>query len=101
MRRLFRELRGARRDLGFLPSTPLAKATPLGFSGHLSGSLPMRAEPTPLESGVDGRVHGTRAVFAIDTAVFPGLPAQNLTYTAMANALRVVEGWSEGRFSES
>lgn len=97
LKRLFRELRAARRDLGFAPLSPLAKATPLGFSGHLSGSLPMRAEPGPLESGLDGRVHGTRSVYVVDTAAFPGLPAQNLTYTAMANALRVAAAFSERR----
>jgi hypothetical protein len=30
-----------------------------------------------------------------DTAAFPTLPAQNLTFTAMANARRVAEGIGE------
>lgn len=88
-RRLARHLWSARRELGFLPLSPLAKLAPLGFSGHLAGSLPMRRRPGPLESHVDGRLHGTQRVYVVDGSAFPDLPAQNLTYTIAANAMRV------------
>jgi choline dehydrogenase-like flavoprotein len=70
----------------------LVKATPFGFHGHLAGTLPMRASPGPLESDASGRLSGTRRVFVVDTAAFPTLPAQNLTFTAMANAMRIASG---------
>jgi choline dehydrogenase-like flavoprotein len=89
--RLHRHLLRTRRDLGFLPLSPLAKLTPLGFSGHIAGSLPMRRDPGPLETGLDGRLQGTRNVYVVDGAAFPDLPAQNLTYTIAANALRVAD----------
>ncbi|MGH7287169.1 MAG: GMC oxidoreductase, partial [Myxococcota bacterium] len=82
-------LRALRRPLGLWPVPGLAKATPFGFHGHLAGTLPMRASPGPLETDAKGRLSGTRRVFVADSAVFPTLPAQNLTFTAMANALRI------------
>jgi choline dehydrogenase-like flavoprotein len=68
------------------------KSTPFGFGGHLSGALPMRASPGPLETDPSGRLAGTRRVFVVDSAVFPTLPAQNLTFTVMANARRIAGG---------
>jgi choline dehydrogenase-like flavoprotein len=52
----------------------------------------MRAEPGPLETDPGGRLSGTTRVFVADSATFPTLPAQNLTFTAMANARRVARG---------
>jgi choline dehydrogenase-like flavoprotein len=94
MKRLSRLLWRSRADTGFVPVSPLAKLAPLGFSGHLAGSLPMRREPGRLETHLDGRLQGTRRVYVVDAAVFPDLPAQNLTYTIAANALRVAEGFA-------
>jgi choline dehydrogenase-like flavoprotein len=74
----------------------LVKSTPFGFHGHLAGTLPMRASPGPLESDAEGRLAGTRRVFVVDSAAFPTLPAQNLTFTAMANARRVAAGLGAG-----
>jgi choline dehydrogenase-like flavoprotein len=87
--RLLRHLWRERATLGFWPLSPLLKASPLGFSGHLAGSLPMRREPGPLESHLDGRLAGTERVYVVDGAALPDLPAQNLTYTLAANAIRV------------
>jgi choline dehydrogenase-like flavoprotein len=38
---------------------------------------------------VDGRLFGTRLVFVADGACFAALPAKNLTFTIMANAMRI------------
>jgi choline dehydrogenase-like flavoprotein len=93
--RLVAQLRRLRAPLGFWPLPALAKATPFGFHGHCAGTLPMRASPGPLETDASGRLCGTARVFVADTAVFPTLPAQNLTFTAMANALRIADGVAE------
>jgi choline dehydrogenase-like flavoprotein len=87
--RLLAHLRRLRRSLGFWPVPGLVKDTPFGFHGHLAGTLPMREAPGPLETEPSGRLAGTARVFVVDPAVFPTLPAQNLTFTAMANALRI------------
>ena len=90
--RLIARLRRLRGPLGFWPVPGLVKSTPFGFHGHLAGTLPMRDSPGPLETAASGRLHGTARVFVVDTAAFPTLPAQNLTFTAMANALRIASG---------
>ena len=90
--RLLAQLRRLARPLGFRPVPGLVKTTPFGFHGHLAGTLPMRAAPGPLESDPLGRLAGTARVFVVDPAAFPTLPAQNLTFTAMANARRVAHG---------
>ena len=41
------------------------------------------------ETDRNGRLAGTRAVYIGDSATFPRLPAKNLTFTIMANALRI------------
>jgi choline dehydrogenase-like flavoprotein len=84
-----------RRPLGLWPVRSLVKTTPFGFHGHLAGTLPMRAAPRPLETDAAGLLAGTRRVFVADSAAFPTLPAQNLTFTAMANARRVAAGLAE------
>jgi len=93
--RLLAHLRRLRGPLGFWPVPGLVKSTPFGFHGHLAGTLPMRAAPGPLETEPSGRLAGTARVFVVDPAAFPTLPAQNLTFTAMANALRVGSGVHE------
>jgi choline dehydrogenase-like flavoprotein len=93
--RLLAYLRRLRGPLGFSPVPGLVKTTPFGFHGHLAGTLPMRASPGPLETDAAGRLSGTARVFVADTAVFSTLPAQNLTFTAMANALRIASGLAE------
>jgi choline dehydrogenase-like flavoprotein len=86
-----------RGPLGLWSIPGLVKSTPFGFHGHLAGTLPMRSSPGPLECDPEGRLSGTERVFVVDTAVFPTLPAQNLTFTAMANARRVACGLSDAR----
>jgi len=89
LRALLAHLRRLRRPLGLWPVPGLVKSTPFGFHGHLAGTLPMRAAPGPLETDANGRLSGTRRVFVADSATFPTLAAQNLTFTAMANARRI------------
>lgn len=93
--RLLAHLRRLRRPLGFWPVPGLVKGTPFGFHGHLAGTLPMRTSPGPLETDASGRLSGTTRVFVVDPAAFPTLPAQNLTFTAMANAMRIAASLGE------
>jgi choline dehydrogenase-like flavoprotein len=95
LRAALRHVSRLRRPLGLWPVPGLVKSTPFGFGGHLSGALPMRASPGPLETDPRGRLAGTQRVFVVDSAVFPTLPAQNLTFTVMANARRIAGGIGE------
>lgn len=79
-----------RTALGMTPLPLAFPSTPKGPSGaHLSSSLTMSKNPSPLQTDIFGRVHGTSKVFAVDGSVLPSLPSQNLTFTIMANAHRI------------
>ena len=68
---------------------------------------PLRLPRAPGRHATDAREPGAardrrewpplrnRARFVVDPAAFPTLPAQNLTFTAMANAMRVADGIAE------
>ncbi len=87
-----------RRALGFAPLCAPLRSTPSGNSGgHLVGGLGLSAAPAGLASDLEGRVGGTRRVFAVDGASFPALPPQNSTYTIMANADRIAARYAERR----
>lgn len=85
-------LRALRRT-GFRSSPRLVKRTDPGSSVHYAGPLPMRERAErSYETGRDGLLAGARAVYVADSASFPRLPAKNLTFTIMANALRIGRG---------
>ncbi len=81
-------LKAARDLTGLTPITPLVRHGPAGFSGHIGGTLPMKAHPALLQTHRNGLIEGLPAVYAMDMAVFPTMPAQNPTLTSMANAMR-------------
>ncbi len=63
------------------------------MSIHYGGSLPMRKDPrNRYETHPDGRLKGSRHVYIGDSANFSQLPAKNLTFTIMANSMRIAEG---------
>lgn len=94
--RLERHLVKVFRRAGYVALAALCKYLPAGNSFHYAGSLPMRRSPTgPYETHPDGRLHETRAVYVADAANFTVLPSKNLTFTIMANALRIAEGLRE------
>jgi len=92
-KRILRHLEEARHSTGLRPLSAFLRRTPLGFSGHLAGTLPMvsgaEGNHPRMHTEADGRIVGTRHVYVADASTFPSLPAQNPTYTAMANAIRV------------
>lgn len=101
IRRALDKLAGHRRELGLIPVRWALKLGGPGFSGHLAGSLPMRRTPGYLETHPDGRLHGTTSVYVVDQSTFPTLPAQNPTYSAMANAHRIATCFARGRERET
>ena len=65
---------------------------PQGASVHYSGTLPLSREPVEHTCALTGRSHDFENLCLVDGASFPFLPAKNLTFTLMANAVRVAEG---------
>lgn len=95
--RVLGHLRKHRHLTGLSPIGMMLKSAPFGFSGHLAGALPMRDEQdvnTEFQGSPytkpSGKLCDTDNVFVADASNFPNLPAQNSTFTAMANAVRIV-----------
>ena len=78
------------RRLGQWSSSRLVRPAYPGGSVHYGGPLPMRKRPErKYQTDRNGLLTGTKAVYVGDAAAFPRLPAKNLTFTIMANALRI------------
>jgi hypothetical protein len=75
--------------LGAIVPPGMTKVLPLGASIHYAGTLPMSREAKPLTVSPQCRSHDFDNLTLADGATFPFLPAKNLTYTLMANAVRV------------
>ncbi len=102
LRAVMRHLRRNRGALGMRSVGPPMRSTPSGNSGgHVSGGLPMQSNSGPLTTSPDGRLSGTRAVWVVDGATLPALPAQNSTFTIMANAHRIGRDFAAGHQSSS
>ena len=64
---------------------------PMGSSVHYSGTIPMSPTEAPYTVSEHCQSHDFRDLYVVDGSVFPFLPAKNLTFTLMANAIRVAE----------
>lgn len=77
------------RDLGAPLIPGMAHVRPMGASVHYSGTLPMSARKSPWTVSPECRSYDFDNLIIVDGAVMPALPAKNLTFTLMANAIRV------------
>lgn len=84
-----RELISVFRRMGYLSSIRICQFPRIGSGLHYAGSLPMKSSPQPFEVYPDGRLFGSQQVYVVDGAAFPRLPAKNLTFTIMANSMRI------------
>lgn len=91
-----RKLMAHRRELGAWPALSLMEVPEPGFSNHLGGCLPMRAAPAPGETDRLGRPFGLQRVHVVDSACFSALPSEHLTYSIMANAMRIAAEATRG-----
>lgn len=69
----------------------LASMPPPSWGFHHAACLPMRHNPAPFETHVDGRLWDSRRIRIIDGSVLPSLPAKNHSLTVMANAARIAD----------
>ncbi len=82
-------LLSALRSIGAWAHPSLIVTIPMGHAVHYAATLAMREEPRPYECDPCGRLSGTRAVYVADSACFSALPAKNMSFTMMANAMRI------------
>jgi len=89
--RLERHLIRVFRRIGQWSAPSLCRYPAPGNSYHYAGCLPMQTSPGPCQTDSCGLLWGTRRVHVVDSANFTVLPAKNLTFTVMANAMRIAQ----------
>ena len=77
--------------LGCIVPPGMIHIRPMGASAHYAGTLPMSTDTRPYTTSKYGRSHDFENLWVADGATFPFLPAKNITFTLMANAVRIAE----------
>jgi len=95
VRKLVNRLCLQSRRIGAMPLPLMLKVAGPGRSFHSGGSFPMTTEPRGFQTDLLGRLPGWKRVHAVDSTVFPSIPATTITFSAMANAHRI--GWEAAR----
>jgi choline dehydrogenase-like flavoprotein len=78
-------------EIGAVPLFPLLRPGAPGRGFHTGGSFPMREQPRGTETDIYGRPSGLSRIHAVDSSIFPSIPATTITLTAMANAHRIAD----------
>lgn len=79
------------RTMGCVVPSSMIRVLGSGASVHYAGLLPMQDAAGRFATTAHCRSHEFRNLYFADGATFPFLPAKNLTFTLMANAIRVGE----------
>lgn len=85
---LMSRLRRNVRSIGAFPMSVFSRPALPGRGFHSGGSFPMGGGGR-FASDLLGRPLALRRVHAVDTTVFPSIPASTITFSAMANAHRI------------
>lgn len=75
--------------LGCIVPPGMTHVRPMGASVHYTGTLPMTTDKAPLTVSKYCQSHDFDNLYLVDGATFPFLPAKNVTFSLMANAVRV------------
>ena len=78
-------------QLGCVVPPGMVHVRPMGASVHYAGTMPMSHEKRPLTVSKDCQSHDFENLYVVDGTTFPFLPAKNITFSLMANAVRVAE----------
>ena len=89
--RALRRVRKALFSLGCIVPPGMVHVRPMGASVHYAGTIPMTREAAPFTTNEYGQSRDFENLFLVDGATFPFLPAKNITFTLMANAVRIAE----------
>jgi len=65
------------------------KIPKVGSGVHYGGTIPMSKTPTQFESDIFGKPYGLLNIHAVDSTIFPSIPATPITFPIMANAYRI------------
>jgi choline dehydrogenase-like flavoprotein len=97
VRAVIRKLRKNSRRLRAFPLSIMRRSGNPGRGFHSGGTFPMREQPGEFETDQFGRPSGFRKIHAVDSSIFPSIPATTITFTVMANAHRI--GASLGEYA--
>jgi choline dehydrogenase-like flavoprotein len=89
LKKVVRKIAANSGSMRAIPLGLLLQKTEPGRGYHSGGTFPMRLKPKPMESDVLGRPSGFDRVHAVDSTVFPSIPATTITFSVMANAHRI------------
>jgi hypothetical protein len=77
--------------LGCVVPPGMTHVRPMGSSVHYAGTIPMSSSATPHTASKFCQSHDFSNLYFADGVTFPFLPAKNITFTLMANAVRMAE----------
>jgi len=86
-----RKVKRALWRLGCVVPPGLVHVRPMGASVHYAGTLPMSREEARFTVTENCRSHDFHNLYIVDGSTYPFLPAKNITFTLMANAIRVAD----------
>ncbi len=89
-------LLGLMRSAGLWTAPMLIFKPATGHAIHYAGTLPMTESPARYQCDPAGKLAGTVRVYVADSASFTSLPAKNMSFGMMANAMRVAEAAAQG-----
>ena len=67
-----------------------------GHAIHYAGTLPMAETPARYQCDPAGKLAGAHRVYIADSACFSALPAKNMSFGMMANAMRIATAAAQG-----
>lgn len=91
LRRSVGTVKKALRRLGCMVPPGMAHVRPMGASAHYAGTLAMSREKKAYTTSEYGQSREFENLYVADGATFPFLPAKNITFTLMANAVRIAQ----------
>ncbi len=91
MREAMKKVKKVLRMLGCIIPPGMAHVRPMGASVHYAGTVPMTEESAPFTATKYCQSRDFENLFLVDGSTYPFLPAKNITFTLMANAVRVAE----------
>lgn len=78
-------------QLGCVVPPGMMHVRPMGASVHYAGTIPMSIKRLPYTSSQYCQSHDFENLYFVDGTTFPTLPAKNITFALMTNAMRVAE----------
>jgi choline dehydrogenase-like flavoprotein len=91
IRRVLRKVKGLLWKLKCIVPPGMIHVRPMGASVHYAGTIPMSRTNRSLTTSEYCQSHDFNNLYIVDGTTFPFLPSKNITFTLMANAVRVAE----------